>query len=145
MAMFMRNLNIIARCTGIYRTQNSSVQLPGVYHSYVFAICRNPGMSQDKIAKHLCMTKSSVTRHLAYLEQNGYVERKPSEADKREMLVYPTSKMTDIHAEVVQISKKWTALLSEDISEEEMDTFLNVLDKIQIRATQLTHSGGERE
>ena len=145
MAMFMRNLNIIARCTGMYRAQNSSVQLPGVYHSYVFAICKNPGMSQDKIAKHLCMTKSSVTRHLAYLEQNGYVERKPSKADKREMLVYPTGKMTDIHAEVVQISKKWTALLSEGISEEEMATFLKVLDKIQIRATEITESGGERD
>ncbi|MBQ4160697.1 MAG: MarR family transcriptional regulator [Clostridia bacterium] len=145
MAMFMRKLNIIARCAGMYRTQNSSVQLPGIYHSYVFAICKNPGMSQDKIAKHLCMTKSSVTRHLAYLEQNGYIERKPSEADKREMLVYPTGKMTGIHAEVVQIAKKWTALLSEGIGEEEMDTFLNVLDKIQIRATEITESGGARE
>ncbi len=145
MAMFMRKLNIIARCAGMYRTQNSSVQLPGIYHSYVFAICKNPGMSQDKIAKHLCMTKSSVTRHLAYLEQNGYIERKPSEADKREMLVYPTGKMTSIHAEVVQIAKKWTALLSEGIGEEEMDTFLNVLDKIQIRATEITESGGARE
>ena len=145
MAMFMRKLNIIARCAGMYRTQNSSVQLPGIYHSYVFAICKNPGMSQDKIAKHLCMTKSSVTRHLAYLEQNGYIERKPSEADKREMLVYPTGKMTGIPAEVVQIAKKWTALLSEGIEKEEMATFLNVLDKIQIRATEITESGGARE
>jgi len=145
MAMFMRKLNIIARCAGMYRTQQSSTQLPGIYHSYVFAICRNPGMSQDKLSKHLCMNKSSVTRHLAFLEQNDYVERKPSETDKREMLVYPTEKMTGIHTEVVQISKKWTTLLSEDIGEEEMDTFLKVLDKIQIRALEITETGGVHE
>ena len=145
MAMFMRKLNIIARCAGTYRTQNSSVQLPGVYHSYVFAICKNPGMSQDKIAKHLCRTKSSVTRHLAYLEQNGYVERKPSDTDKREMLVYPTKKMLDIHAEVVCISQKWNTLLSENIPEEKMDVFSEVLEMIYQKATKHYEIGGDQE
>lgn len=145
MATFMRKLNIISRCTGAYRMQNSSVQLPGVYHSYVFAICKNPGMSQDKIAKHLCSTKSSVTRHLAYLEQNGYVERKPSDTDKREMLVYPTQKMLDIHAEVVCISQKWNTLLSENIPDEKMEVFSEVLEMIYQKATTLYENGGEHE
>ena len=145
MAMFMRKLNSVARCAGLYRTQQSSAQLPGIYHSYVHAICRNPGMSQDKLSKHLCMNKSSVTRHLGYLEQNGYVERKPSAEDKREMLVYPSQKMLDIHPEVLQISKQWTALLSADITKEEMDAFLEVLDKIHIKATEIIETGGGRE
>ncbi len=145
MAMFMRKLNSIARCAGMYRTQKSSTQLPGIYHSYVHAICRNPGMSQDKLAKHLFMNKSSVTRHLAYLEQNGYVERKASAEDKREMLVYPSQRMLDIHPEVVQISKQWNALLSENLTEAEMTAFLEVLDKIYERAKQIGASEGGSE
>lgn len=145
MAMFMRKLNLIARCAGEYRTQNSSVQLPGIYHSYVFAICRRPGMSQDVLGEHLCMNKSSVTRHLTYLEQNGYVERKPSSEDKRQMLVYPTEKMQEIHAEVAQIAKQWTTQLCESISEEEMNAFMDVLDKIYDKAKQISTIGGANE
>ena len=145
MAMFMRKLNLIARCAGEYRTQNSSVQLPGIYHSYVFAICRRPGMSQDVLGEHLCMNKSSVTRHLAYLEQNGYVERKPSSEDKRQMLVYPTEKMLKIHPEVAQIAKQWTTQLCESITEDEMNAFMDVLDKIYDKAKQISTIGGANE
>ncbi len=143
MAMFMRKLNFIARCAGEYRTQQSSVQLPGIYHSYFFAICRTPGMSQDRIGAHLGMNKSSVTRHLAYLEQNGYVERKPSTEDKRQILVYPTEKMLVNQAEVVQIAKQWNQQLCESIPEEEMQAFLEVLDKIYAKAKEISKEGGE--
>lgn len=145
MAMFMRKLNIIARCAGAYRTENSSTQLPGIYHSYVHTICRNPGMSQDKIAKRLCMNKSTVTRHLAYLEQNGYIERKPSEEDKRETLVFPSEKMLAFHPEALQIAKNWNALLSEGLSDTELDAFLEVLDKIYEKAMEINASGGASE
>ena len=72
MATIMRKMNVISRCEGIYRTQQSKDNLPGIYHSYVFAITGNPGLSQDKLAKHMCINKSSVTRHLACLEKEGY-------------------------------------------------------------------------
>lgn len=145
MAMFMRKLNMIARCAGTYRTENSSVQLPGIYHSYVHAICRTPGLSQDKLAKQMCMNKSSVTRHLSFLEQNGYVERKPSAEDKREMLVFPSEKMLKLRPEVVQIAKNWNALLSKDIPEHEMSVFLDVLDKIYEKALEINTAGGGSE
>ena len=142
MAMFMRKLNLIARCATEYRTQNSGAQLPGIYHSYVFAICHTPGMSQDMLGERLCMNKSSVTRHLIYLEQNGYVERKPSTEDKRQTLVYPTEKMLEIHTEVAQIAKQWNMQLCESITQEEMDAFMEVLDKIYVKARQINKAGG---
>ena len=145
MAMFMRKLNAIARCSGLYRTQNADTQLPDIYHSYVHAICRNPGMSQDKLSKHLCINKSSVTRHLAYLEQNAYIERKVSCEDKREMLVYPSPKMLDAHPEIVRISKQWNDLLSEGIGEEELHVFMSVLDKLYEKAKQISTNGDESE
>ena len=145
MAMFMRKLNLIARCAGEYRTQNSSVQLPGIYHSYVFAICHRPGMSQDVLGEHLCMNKSSVTRHLTYLEQNGYVERKPSSEDKRQMLVYPTEKMLGILPEVKQVSTEWRSLLSEGIPEAELTIFHSVLERMEMRAREIVERQEEEK
>ena len=130
MAAIMRKMNIISRCESIYRTQQLEEELPGIFHSYVLAICRKPGMSQDKLARHLCINKSNVTRHLAKLEQKGYIDRRVSEEDKRELLVYPTQHMLDLYPEVVRITKEWNALVSEDVTEEELKVFHRVLDKM---------------
>ncbi len=145
MATIMRKMNVISRCEAMYRTQQSSAQLAGIYHSYVFAICANPGLSQDKLAKHMCINKSSVTRHLACLEKDGYVERRASEADKRETLVYPTQKMLDILPEVVKITSEWNLLMAEGISEEELAVFNSIMDKMLEKSMKIIYSGDGAE
>lgn len=140
MASVMRKMNIISRCEAIYRTQKTEGRLQGVYHSYILTICRNPGLSQERIAKHMCINKSSVTRHLAYLEKNGYVERHPSEKDKREMLVYPTEKMINTHPEVRAITREWNALLAEGVTEEELEIFHKILDKMLDKSIEIVYS-----
>ncbi|MBQ8624131.1 MAG: MarR family transcriptional regulator [Oscillospiraceae bacterium] len=145
MATIMRKMNVISRCEAIYRTQRSSEQLLGIYHSYVFAICKNPGASQDKLAKYLCINKSSVTRHLSALEKDGYVERRVSESDKRETLVYPTQKMLDILPEVVKITSDWNALVAEGISEEELALFNSIMDRMLEKSMKIIYSGDSAE
>lgn len=130
MASIMRRMNIISRCESIYRTQQLEEEMPGIFHSYILAICSKPGMSQDKLAKYLCLNKSNVTRHLTKLEQKGYIERKVSTEDKRELLVYPTQKMLDLRPEVIRITKEWNALVAEGVSDEELEVFHRVLDKM---------------
>ena len=145
MATIMRKMNVISRCEAMYRTQQSSNQLAGIYHSYVFAICANSGLSQDKLAKHLCINKSSVTRHLACLEKDGYVERRVSETDKRETLVYPTQKMLDILPEVSRITSEWNSLMAEGISKEELEVFHNIMDKMLEKSLRIIYSGESAE
>ena len=142
MATIMRKMNIISRSEALYRTEKSTVGLAGVFHGYVFAICNNVGMSQEKIAKHVTMNKSTVTRHLAVLEKDGYIERKPSCEDRRELLVYPTEKMLSIYPEVSSITREWNTLLAEGISEEELLMFHSTLDKMLQKAQEIILKGG---
>ncbi|MBQ4055128.1 MAG: MarR family transcriptional regulator [Clostridia bacterium] len=138
MPAIMRSMNVIARCAAIYRTQQIELDgLLGVHHSYILVIVNHPGMSQDWLAKHLCLSKSNVTRHLACLEKQGYVERRASEADKREMLVYPTQKMIDIYPEVLRVTHEWNALISEGFSEEELEGFGRLIEKMLDRSLDL--------
>lgn len=130
MAAFMRRMNMISRCEGIYRTAELGGELHGVHYSYVMAICHNPGLSQERLAKHLCINKSSVTRHLAFLEQKGYVERRVSTEDRRELLVYPTAAMEAMLPEVVRVTKKWNAQIAQGIDEEELAVFYRVLEQM---------------
>ena len=139
MASIMRRMNIISRCESIYRTQKLEEELPGIFHSYILTICTKPGMSQDKLARHLCLNKSNVTRHLAKLEQKGYVERLVSAEDKRELLVYPTEKMQAIYPEVVRITREWNVLVAEGLTEEELSVFHKVLDKMVDKSREIVY------
>ena len=139
MPTIMRKINVINRCYALYRAEKSSLNIHGGYHSYIIAICGHPGSSQDFLAKHLCKNKSSVTRHLTFLENEGFIERKTSAEDKRELLVYPTEKMTNILPEIKKISQEWNSLITKDISDNELEIFNTVLDKMFLTSKHLVY------
>ena len=144
MATIMRKMNVISRCEALFRTERSSQQLAGIYHSYVLSVCSKPGMSQEQIAKYLCVNKSSVTRHLEFLEKNGYVERRPDAEDKRALLVFPTQKMLNIRAEVIDITQDWNRRLAENISEQELEIFHRVLEQMHDKAVKIVYEEERR-
>ena len=74
MPSVMRKINVISRCMRLYReAQMPDCDLSGGQHSFVYAICSHPGYSQDQLAKHVCVNKSTVTRTLNQLEKNGQI------------------------------------------------------------------------
>ncbi len=142
----MRKINVISRCEGIYRQDKLKESgLGPCHHSYILAISYHPGMTQEQLAKHICINKSGVTRHLAYLEENGYVERRSAENDKRSILVYPTQKMLDILPEVKGIVMQWNSYLTEGIAPDELECFKKVLDRIAERAQKYVYEKEDTE
>ena len=134
MSQIARKLSILARCQVMFRSGylRESGLLPPHYN-YVIPICRNPGLSQEQLARRVYFDKYNVTRHLNKLEEGGYVERRPSESDKRVILVYPTQKMQEIYPEVLRV-------LFDGLSAEELDQFDATLTKITQRAQEYVNS-----
>lgn len=146
MPKFMKNINIIGRCAGMFRSDKlKDTGLGACHHSYILAICRNPGISQDELAREICINKSNVTRHLASLEESGYVERKPSEQDKRVTLVFPTEKALDILPTVRSVIREWNEYLTEGMDEEELERFAQTLSRIAQRAKEYSEREGTAE
>ena len=141
MPSLMRRINVISRCALIYKSENLAGEISGCHHPFVLCITRGPGMSQDAIAKHLCLNKSTVARTLSYLEEHGFVRREADSDDKRVLRVYPTDKMMEIAPSVRALSKEWNAIISEEISEEDMAVFSSVLEKIESRARAAVEGG----
>jgi DNA-binding MarR family transcriptional regulator len=131
----MGMLNNISRSQAVYRKHRISADdLQTGHYAFVLTICRKPGRSQEELARQLCVNKSTVTRNLNYLEENGYISRNSLPNDKRQFSVYPTEKMLAILPELKQASAEWTALMSEGIPQEELDTFHSVLQRMQEKA-----------
>ena len=138
MPRFMKSLNNISRSQATFRSERVVREgLCASHHAFVLTICRHPGRSQEEIASELCLNKSTVTRALAHLEEQGYIRREQSLEDKRQFLVFPTEKMLDALEEIRNVSREWNLLISEGISENELEIFYSVLSKMEQRAKEI--------
>ena len=115
----------------LFRRQKLEGELNSGYHTYVLAICASPGVTQDVLAKDICVNKSTVARRLDWLESEGYVLRLADKEDKRCLLVYPTEKMKAIHPKIKRIAEEWMEVLMSGISEEELSVFVSVLSRME--------------
>ena len=137
MPSLMRYINIISRCSAMFRTERlRDYGLGENQSSYIVCVCRNPGISQDGLARRLFINKSNVTRNLAMLEQNGYVTRRQSETDRRVTLVYPTDKAVAALPHIREVSGEWNARLTEGFSDDEVRLFREMLAKMSERAAE---------
>ncbi len=141
MPNMMKTLNNISRCQSVFRTMSPVAEdLCAAHHTFVFAICRNPGRSQEELAREICLNKSTVARTLTYLEEHGYVTRKPNLEDKRQFLVYPTEKMLAVLPQVRAIAEEWNKLITTGIPEDKLQVFYSVLLDIEERAKTIISS-----
>ena len=146
MPKFMKLLNNISRSQMAFRRGKLEADFASGYHTYILAICKRPGVTQDALAKDICVNKSTVARRLDSLEEEGYVYRKPDSTDKRCLLVYPTEKMLLLLPQVKAVAKEWMDILTRGVSEEEMALFESVLVRMEESARRAAFEmGGEAD
>lgn len=148
MDSLMRYINRTARCATMYRSfALESEGISGHQHVYILNICRNPGISQDSLAKMIFVNKSNVARQVATLEQNGYIVRQPSENDRRVMRLYPTQKAIDVLPKVHEVTSHWNAYLLAEFTEEQREQLFSMLAVVMNRAAEYveTQEGGENK
>ena len=138
MPKFMKALNNISRSQAVFRRKRvSAPDLSSAHYAFALAICREPGRSQEELARELCINKSTAARNLSTLEDRGYITRLTLPTDKRQFSVYPTDKLLSAVPEIRKASAEWSALLSEGIPEEELEIFSSVLTRMEAKAREL--------
>lgn len=86
---------------------------------------------QKDIEKTFSIGRSTVTNIIQILEKKGYVKREFVEHDARLKKVMLTEKGRRSHESIEILISKLDAMLEEDISEEELELFFSVTDKIK--------------
>ena len=139
MPHIIKTMNEIARCGMQYRTDNlEPFGLKSCHASYLLEICRNPGISQDMLARRICINKSNIARQIVVLEEGGFVERRSSQVDKRVMELYPTEKTLELLPELRKVLGGWSRYLTQDFTEEEIELLAKMLSSMRERAAQWT-------
>ena len=130
-----RDIMELARLAAQYKTDNlAPLGLKGFHSSYLSAICFYPGISQDKLAQMICINKSNIARQAVILEEDGFIERRPSQSDKRVTELYPTEKTKTLLPQIQSILRQWENLLTEDLSEEELNLVVSLLQRMKQKA-----------
>ena len=137
MPHIIKTMNEITRCGMQYRNDNlEPFGLKSCHASYLLEICRNPGISQDMLARRICINKSNIARQIVVLEEGGFVERRSSQEDKRVMELYPTEKTLELLPELRKVLGSWSRYLTQGLSDEEIELLAKMLDSMRERAAQ---------
>ena len=132
MSQLIRDMTEITRCGAQYRADKlAPLGLKGCHASYLTEICACPGISQDRLSKRICINKSNIARQVAILEEEGFVIRQPSPADKRVMELYPTEKALATLPEINEVLCTWSDHLTQELSDEERESLSRVLEKMR--------------
>ena len=136
MSQIIRDMTEIARCGAQYKADRlAPMGLKGCHASYLTEICAHPGISQDQLAKRICINKSNVARQAAILEEEGFVTRIPSPTDKRIMELHPTRKTLDLLPEISCVLKRWEGCITGDLTADELELLAALLAKMKTRAS----------
>jgi DNA-binding MarR family transcriptional regulator len=141
----LRSINHIARHAKIYREKAlKPYGLGANHHSYVLAICRNPGISQEELAKEIFVNKSTVTRQLTILEKKGFVTRKHHATDARKLLVFPTERSLHVYPIIIDILEDWNKQLLAELSPTERRALLAQLTLVEKQSVTMLKQSAEQ-
>ena len=142
MVGLMKNINRIARCAEQYRNDRlEPFGLTGSQYSVILSVCREPGITQDRLSELVYINKSNVARQLSQLEENGYVTREQGEKDRRMIKVFPTEKSLETVPVIRDTLRQWSEYITEGFDESEKEILLAMLEKMKDRAAEYLEKG----
>ncbi len=137
MSQFNTDMLAIIRCGDQFRNEQvAPLGLRACHIGYLSRICCHPGISQDRLAQMMFVNKSNVARQVVILEEAGFITRSPSPSDKRVMELNPTQKALEVLPKLQQIVEQWDALLTEELTQEEIQTVSALVAKLKKKAAQ---------
>lgn len=99
-------------------------------YEFIHCVRHNPGISQEGVREKLGLDKAAVARRAANLERKGFILRKPDPNDGRGKQLFATERANTVKNSKVVVEAFFYEWLMEEISGDEREIFLSVLDRI---------------
>ncbi|MCK9191054.1 MAG: MarR family transcriptional regulator [Sphaerochaetaceae bacterium] len=117
-----KEISILYRQFNIYITRELK-DLNIMPSEYIFIVNIDEGKScnQQEICDSFVIDKSLATRAIKSLVEKGFIERLKNPDDKREYLLKLTERGKEVKPIIVQKLTNWTDILTEGLSQEEID------------------------
>lgn len=107
----------------------------GQYQFLVYLYIKD-GLTHDELTEKIGVDKAATTRAIVKLEDVGYITKVQDENDKRKYYIYLTEYAKEKRQEILEISRKWEAELTSDLSEETLEQLYSVF-RIMTKTTEV--------
>lgn len=91
---------------------------------------QNQELNQKAIEEEFDLSHPTVTGILKRLESRDFIKRKPDEKDARNKIVVLSEKSLKLRSDLESFAEETEKILTENISDSELATFMSVLDKM---------------
>ena len=109
---------------------NNMADLEGARGRIIFALWGKDGVPIKTLCEKTSLDKSTLTGIIDRLERDGFVERKPSELDKRSTLISLTGKEQEFAQNVQKVSNQMNKIFYKGFTDEEILQFDSMLERI---------------
>jgi DNA-binding MarR family transcriptional regulator len=111
---------------------------------YFLLIFMNPGINQLALANKKNVSKSSVTKAINILENDGFIKRIIDKEDRRNSLLYLTDKGKKITDDLMAIKKTSEKHLFKGFNTDDMDQFYQYLSVLKKNSKDLLKKASEK-
>jgi homoprotocatechuate degradation regulator HpaR len=87
-------------------------------------------LESKQLADVCCILSPSLTGILSRLEQQGYIQRRKSHEDQRRILISLSEKARSMFSELSPRLEERYRALTDQLSKDELDTLMTLLDKV---------------
>ena len=112
--------------------ENKMADLEGARGRIIFALWGKDDVPIKTLCEKTSLDKSTLTGIIDRLERDGYIERKPSETDKRSTLICLTGKEQEFAKNVQKVSNQMNKIFYKGFSDDEIIQFDSMLERILI-------------
>lgn len=135
-----KNISILYRQFNLFMNRElANEDITATELMYLGSLYGKDGITQDDLVREYCIDKAATARTLHGLEKKGLITRKQGTTDKRAKVIYLTEKAADYRNLTYEIQNKWIYEINAELSDEQLNHFVEVLDIITEKAKQLNH------
>ena len=140
-------ISIIHRQTQIYLNKElKKYDLNSSEYIYLINLFgRKEGINQKQLSDMILIDDALTTRAMKSLEMKGYIKREKNTKDKRSFNITLTNKGIEKVPLIHKVLNNWTAIISENIDEKEIEYIIGKLMTISDNALQETKGGKQHE
>jgi MarR family transcriptional regulator for hemolysin len=138
--MMMCNFSAIIRAGHIFAARKlKHIEISGAEHPILMFLGRNSNTNQEAIAKYFLIDKGAVAKSLAKLEEKGLVQRLINPQNHREKVILLSDRGKEHLKEMKEVLDEWNGLLFKDLSQEEMECFEAIVNKMAKNVAVITN------
>lgn len=128
----LRDIGIISRALdSISNIEFKELDLAKGQFVYLVRICEHPGIIQEKLAEMIKIDRTTASRAITKLENNGFIEKRSGEDNQKNKRLFPTEKGREIYPFIMRENEYSNKVALQGFTEEEVDELAKALEKVK--------------